>query len=144
MIDVFLPEKRSWIMSLVKGKNTRPELIVRSLIHRMGYRFRLYQKILPGNPDIILKRHKKVVFIHGCFWHGHKGCLRSKRPMTNRSFWNKKLSKNIERDKRQQKELHKLGWKTLIIWECQIKNLDHLKRILADFLEPLKAKGRKK
>ena len=138
MTDVFSPVKRSWIMSLVKGKNTKPELIVRSLIHRMGFRFRVNQNILPGNPDIVLKKHRKAVFIHGCFWHGHKRCRRSKRPTTHRHFWNKKLSKNIERDDKQQKELRKLGWRYLIVWECQIRNPDRLKHKLAIFLESTK------
>lgn len=98
-MDVFSREKRSQIMSRVSGKNTKPELIVRSLLHNMGYRFRLHRKDLPGKPDITLPKYKKNIFVHGCFWHGHLDCPRAKRPATNKKFWNEKLNKNIERDK---------------------------------------------
>ncbi|MBE3124918.1 MAG: DNA mismatch endonuclease Vsr [Acidobacteria bacterium] len=121
MTDVFPPQKRSQIMSSIRGYDTQPELSVRSLVHRMGYRFRIRQGQLPGDPDIVLPRHRKVIFIHGCFWHSHKKCKRSKRPSTNETFWNQKLDKNIDRDKRQQGELRKLGWKTLVVWQCQIR-----------------------
>lgn len=109
MPDVFTSEKRSWIMGRVKSRNTKPEMLVRSMIHRMGFRFRLHKKDLPGNPDIVLCKHKKVIFIHGCFWHGHEDCPRSKRPTTNIEFWNKKLDQNIERDKRFQRLLKEAG-----------------------------------
>ena len=118
--DFFSAEKRSQIMSRIRGYDTKPELTVRSIIHRMGYRFRLHGEDLPGNPDVVLPKHRKVVFVHGCFWHGHKGCPRSKRPGTNVSFWQKKLDENIARDQRQQRELKRLGWKYLVIWQCEI------------------------
>jgi len=105
MTDVFSQEKRSWIMSRVKGRDTKPEILVRSFIFRMGFRFRLHRRDLPGTPDIVLPRHGKVIFVHGCFWHGHKRCPRSKRPTTNENFWNKKLDGNIKRDKRYRREL---------------------------------------
>jgi len=120
-------------MSRIHGYDTRPELFIRSHVHQMGYRFRVHQEILPGNPDIVLAKHKKVIFIHGCFWHGHKNCCRSKRPTSNESFWRIKLDKNIERDKRQQKELKKLGWKYLIVWQCEVNNESRLKAKLAIF-----------
>lgn len=134
MADVFTPDKRSQVMARVKGSNTRPELLVRSLIHRMGFRFRLHQRDLPGCPDIVLPRHRKVIFIHGCFWHGHEGCPRSARPASNREFWEKKLSGNIERDKKNLLELKKLGWKVLIVWTCETKDAEGLSGILSRFL----------
>lgn len=134
MADVFTPEKRSRIMARVKGSNTRPELLVRSLIHRMGFRFRLHRRDLPGCPDIVLPRHRKVIFIHGCFWHGHEGCHRSARPTSNQDFWEKKLSGNIERDKRNVLELKELGWKVLVVWTCETKETERLIAILSRFL----------
>jgi DNA mismatch endonuclease (patch repair protein) len=133
-MDVFTKEKRSLIMAKIKGKDTKPEKVVRSLLHQMGYRFRLHRGDLPGNPDIVLPKHKKIIFVHGCFWHGHKRCSRSKRPSTNKKFWNEKLSKNIERDKRNQRKLRKLEWTPLVIWQCQIKDLDNLSKKISRFL----------
>ena len=134
MPDTLTPEQRRRCMSRVKGKDTAPELIVRKLVHHMGFRFRLHRKDLPGKPDIVLPRHKKVIFVHGCFWHGHKGCKRSKRPDSNVEFWNKKIDANIERDKRNQKELGKLGWKSIIIWECEVRNARLLERKINRYL----------
>lgn len=134
-MDVFTREKRSEIMSLVSGKNTKPELIVRSLLHNMGYRFRLHRSDLPGTPDITLPKHKKVIFVHGCFWHGHKGCRRSKRPTTNKKFWREKLDKNIERDKLSIRDIKKLGWEVLVVWTCEVNDMTKLKNKLLSFLE---------
>lgn len=134
MADVFSREKRSWIMSRVNGLNTKPEVLVRSLIHRMGYRFRIHRRDLPGNPDIVLSRHGKVIFVHGCFWHGHKKCPRSKRPTTNESFWNKKLDNNIKRDKRFFRAIRQLNWKVLVIWECETRKTELLLQKLERFL----------
>lgn len=122
-------------MSHISGKNTKPEILVRSLLHRMGYRFRIHKKDLPGRPDICLPKHKKVIFVHGCFWHGHENCPRSKRPTTNVEFWNKKIDGNIERDKENIKKLKQLGWQTLTIWTCEIKNQEELKNKLISFIE---------
>jgi DNA mismatch endonuclease (patch repair protein) len=133
MTDTHTKEQRSRNMARVKNKNTAPELLVRSLLHRMGYRFRLHRRDLPGSPDIVLPRHKKVIFVHGCFWHGHD-CPRGRRPSTNREFWDVKLDRNIERDRSAQRELNKIGWKTLVIWQCQTKNEDELRVQLQDFL----------
>jgi DNA mismatch endonuclease (patch repair protein) len=133
--DVFSAQKRSQIMSRIRGYDTKPELIVRSIVHRMGYRFRLHLEDLPGNPDIVLPRHNKVIFIHGCFWHGHRGCQRSKRPATNVVFWQEKLDKNIQRDKRQQKELRKLGWKYLVIWQCEMNRPNRIRKKIKRFLD---------
>lgn len=137
-MDVFSKGKRSQIMSRISGKDTKPEIVVRSLLHRMGYRFRLHKQSMPGRPDIILPKHKKVIFVHGCFWHGHKDCPRSKKPSTNVEFWNKKIDGNIERDKKNIKSLENLGWETLILWTCEIKNQDVLKHKLISFMDTRK------
>lgn len=121
-------------MSRVKGRDTKPEILVRSFVHRMGFRFRIHRRDLPGNPDIVLPRHNKVIFVHGCFWHGHKRCPRSKRPSTHESFWNKKLDSNIERDKRYRRELRQMGWKVLVVWECETRTPEKLLRKLERFL----------
>lgn len=134
-MDVFSREKRSKIMSRVSGKNTKPEIAVRSLLHSMGYRFRLHKKDLPGKPDIVLPKHKKIIFVHGCFWHGHEGCSRSKRPTTNQEFWREKLDNNIERDKVVVNDLNHLGWEILTVWSCEVKDTNELKNKLISFLE---------
>ena len=134
MTDVYPIEKRSWIMSRVKGRDTKPEVLVRSFVHRMGYRFRVHRRELPGNPDIVLARHKKVIFVHGCFWHGHKGCSRSKRPTTNENFWNNKLNGNIKRDRLNCRELRRMSWKVLVVWECETKASELLLGKLERFL----------
>lgn len=134
MTDVFSKEKRSWIMSRVKGRDTRPEIRVRSFVHRMGFRFRIHRRDLPGNPDIVLPRHGKAIFVHGCFWHGHKQCWRSKRPTTNKGFWNKKLDTNIARDERFRKKLRRMGWKVLVVWQCETRKPEKLLGKLERFL----------
>src|SRR5579871_686147 len=115
MADTFSPKKRSWIMSRIRGRDTKPEKIVRTILRRMGYRIQKYDKRLPGNPDIVLKRKKKVIFVHGCFWHGHKLCQRSRRPSTNRAFWNRKIDGNIRRDIRVRRQLRRMGWDALVL-----------------------------
>lgn len=122
-------------MSRISGKNTRPEILVRSMLHKMGYRFRIHRKDLPGTPDITLPKYKKVIFVHGCFWHGHPKCPRAKRPGTNTTFWNEKIDGTIKRDEENLRRLESLGWTVLILWECEIKNMDILKRKLIAFLE---------
>lgn len=122
-------------MSRVKNRDTKPEIIVRSIVHRLSYRFRKNNLNLPGRPDIVLTRHRKVIFVHGCFWHGHKKCKRASRPTTNETFWDKKLDTNIVRDKLNNKSLKSLGWKTLTIWECQIKDKNKLLSKLENFLK---------
>jgi DNA mismatch endonuclease (patch repair protein) len=134
MTDVFSKEKRSWIMSRVKGRDTKPEILVRSFVHRMGFRFRVQRRDLPGNPDIVLPRHGKVILVHGCFWHGHKRCPRSKRPTTNKGFWNKKLDRNIERDKQFRRMLRSMGWKVLVVWQCETRKPEKLLGKLERFL----------
>lgn len=119
----------------MSGKNTKPELIVRSSLHNMGYRFRLHRSDLPGKPDITLPKFKKVIFVHGCFWHGHRGCRRSNRPSTNKKFWQEKLDKNMERDKLNIKNLKEFGWDVLVVWTCEVNDSHELKRKLLSFLE---------
>ncbi len=134
MADVFSQQKRSEIMALIKGKDTKPERIVRSILHRMGYRFRLHVKTLPGKPDIVLTRYRKIVFVNGCFWHGHK-CRRNKAlPKSNTDFWSLKIAGNRKRDRLVQKELEKDGWRVLIVWECETKSIDKLISLLDEFL----------
>ena len=120
-MDIVTRETRSKMMASVHSKDTKPERKVRSLLHALGYRFRICRKDLPGNPDIVLVKYKKVIFVHGCFWHQHAGCPKAKRPNTRKEFWDKKLNENIERDKRSLYELEELGWISHIIWECQTK-----------------------
>jgi len=133
-MDVYGKRKRSEIMARVKGKDTKPEILVRAIVHSLGYRFRLYRRDLPGNPDITFPKHRKVIFVHGCFWHGHKRCPRAARPTTNIAFWRKKLDSNIDRDRRNIGQLRKGGWRVLVVWQCQTRKLETLKRSLSKFL----------
>lgn len=119
--DIYTEEKRSEVMSRVRSGNTKPERIVRSVLHRLGYRFRLRRKDLPGKPDIVLPKHETVVFVHGCFWHQHPGCKKATIPKQNRAFWESKLARNVERDKEVREELTDLGWNVVTIWECETK-----------------------
>src|SRR5688572_20406915 len=134
MADVFSAAKRSRIMSRIGGKDTAPELRVRRLLHVMGYRFRLHRRDLPGKPDIVLPRHRKIVLVHGCFWHCHSGCSRAALPTTNEQFWQKKIRGNQTRDRRVRRELRQAGWEVLVVWQCQLKNIDMLTRRLRRFL----------
>lgn len=121
-------------MAKVRGENTSPERLVRSLAHRMGYRFRLHCKDLPGKPDIVLPRHKKVIFVHGCFWHQHEGCPHAARPTSNIEYWNRKLDRNMVRDRENLHKLAYLGWNVLIVWECETRDRDKLLEKLKGFL----------
>lgn len=134
MTDVFSKRERSSIMAKVRCADTKPELLVRSIVHRLGYRFRLHRRDLPGAPDVVLPRHSKAILIHGCFWHGHSGCRKANRPTTNTDFWNNKLDKNIKRDATNLVALRNLGWTTLIIWECQTRSAGALEHQLREFL----------
>lgn len=130
MTDHLTKAKRSWNMSRIRSKNTKPEQIVRSLLHRMGYRFCLYRKDLPGKPDIVLPKYKTVVFVHGCFWHRHKGCKRCTTPSTNQQYWLNKFKRNQAKDKLTLQQLKYIGWKTIIIWECEVNNIEKMTSIL--------------
>jgi DNA mismatch endonuclease, patch repair protein len=130
MVDRISTAARSALMSRVRGKNTKPELLVRSLLHRMGYRFRIHQKKLPGTPDIVLRRHSTAVFVHGCFWHGHAGCSRARLPETRRDFWESKISRNIARDSDAAAALERLGFRVLVLWECELKDVEPVRETL--------------
>ncbi|SRR6266404_94370 len=135
MADVFTPEKRSAIMARIKGRNTKPEILVRKLVHSLGYRFRLHQNMILGKPDLVLPRHQKIIFVHGCFWHGHVRCSRAGLPSTNIEFWEKKILANRKRDASVKGKLNRSGWQILIIWQCQTKNIESLTERLKCFLE---------
>ena len=134
MADIVSRSKRKEMMSKVKQRHTKPEIAVRKLLHRLGYRFRLHSKKLPGTPDIILPKYKTVIFVHGCFWHQHEECRKARRPTSNVEFWNEKLDKNIERDKRKESELKDSDWKVLTIWDCEIKDENSLIEKVKHFL----------
>ncbi|NTI62367.1 DNA mismatch endonuclease Vsr [Agrobacterium rhizogenes] len=121
MVDKFSREKRSDVMSRIDSKNTAPELYVRSSLHQCGFRFRLHSRELPGKPDIVLRKFQTVVFVHGCFWHGHD-CSRGKRPSSNQQFWNEKLQKNVDRDARNIISLTERGWSVFVVWQCELKS----------------------
>lgn len=121
MVDIWDKEKRSEVMSLIRSKNTKPEMIIRSMLHRMGFRFRLHSRDLPGHPDIIMTKYKSVIFVHGCFWHFHQDCRDGKIPASHRDYWESKLKGNVCRDKESILALNRSGWKTLVVWECEVK-----------------------
>lgn len=125
-MDHLDPQRRSDNMSKVRGRDTKPEVRVRQIAHRMGLRFRLHRKDLPGKPDLVLPRHRLAVFVHGCFWHRHAGCSRASMPSTRREFWEAKFDANVARDARQQAELTSAGWRVLVVWECELKDADAL------------------
>ncbi|MCB9768069.1 MAG: DNA mismatch endonuclease Vsr [Candidatus Omnitrophica bacterium] len=133
--DPLSPEQRERTMRAVKSEDTGPELRVRKLIHSMGYRYSLHRKDLPGKPDIVLRSRKKIVFIHGCFWHGHHCPAGSKKPKTNADYWERKIERNVQRDRRSQSALRRGGWSVAVVWECQTRNLEKLERRLRTFLE---------
>lgn len=135
MTDRISKERRSWNMSMIKGSDTKPERAVRSMLHQMGFRFRLNRKDLPGKPDIVLPKYKTVIFVHGCFWHRHQGCKFAYTPKSRVDFWNKKFAENMNRDRKTTSELQKKGWKVLIIWECQTKNMSKLAAELKSFFK---------
>lgn len=123
-------------MASNKGKNTKPELLLRSCLHAMGYRFRLHRKNLPGTPDIVFGRRYKVIWIHGCFWHAHPGCRFATTPKTRADYWVPKLARNRERDEQHERMLHEMGWETLTVWECEMGNPAPLRDRLVAFLGP--------
>jgi DNA mismatch endonuclease, patch repair protein len=127
MTDVHSKEVRSYNMSQIKGKNTKPEMIVRKFLHSQGFRYRLNVKNLPGTPDLVLPRYRTVIFVHGCFWHGHKNCKYSVIPKTRTDWWTHKIDKTKEKDSFNINELKNLGWEVYIIWECKLRNNQRLR-----------------
>ena len=134
MPDLVSASVRSRIMSSVKQRHTKPEMVVRSLLHRLGYRFRLHQKDLPGSPDILLPKYRTAIFVHGCFWHQHENCGKARRPSSNQEYWNKKLDENISRDKRKEDELSQLGWRVVTVWQCETSGVESLTEKLKKLL----------
>ena len=133
MADVMTPEQRSRCMAAIKGKDTKPELIVRKYLFSRGLRFRVQVRKLSGNPDIVLPKYKTVIFVNGCFWHGHEGCKYFRLPKSNVEFWEAKIERNVARDVRNEAELKALGWRVVRVWECEIKTVaerkEYLKRL---------------
>ncbi|MBY0430413.1 MAG: very short patch repair endonuclease [Rhodospirillales bacterium] len=134
-MDTLTPEQRSERMSRIRGKGSKIELLVRRLAHALGYRYRLHRKELPGCPDLVFPGRRKVVFVHGCFWHRHEGCKLARMPKSKVDFWEKKLEANRQRDLRDQDALSRLGWDILVLWECELKNRDRLSATLVEFLD---------
>lgn len=129
--DSAISSERSRNMAAIRGRNTSPELKVRSLLHSLGFRFRLHRRDLPGSPDIVLPRHRTIVFVHGCFWHRHSGCRYSTNPKTRADFWAGKFEQNVDRDHRQQQQLREMGWSVIVVWECELRDLPSLTARLA-------------
>jgi len=126
MTDRLDPERRSWNMSRIRAKDTKPEIVVRSLLHSLGFRFRLHVRKLPGCPDIVLARRKAAIFVHGCFWHRHPNCRFAYTPKSRKHFWLPKLEANATRDQEALFQLKREGWKTVVVWECETRNLERL------------------
>lgn len=133
-MDIISAQRRSANMARIRGRDTAPELMVRRLVHRLGYRFRLHRRDLPGTPDLVFPGRGKVVFVHGCFWHRHESCRFAYEPKSNIEFWRRKFAANQERDARVRGELERMNWQVLTIWECQTADLDALRDVITEFL----------
>ena len=136
MADRLDVQRRSQNMAAIKSRNTEPELTVRRALHRLGYRFRLHRKDLPGSPDIVLPKYKAAIFVHGCFWHRHIGCKYAYTPKSRIDFWEKKFAQNVLRDEKAVHALRGAGWRVLVIWECSTKDKDQVKEAIQNFLAP--------
>jgi DNA mismatch endonuclease (patch repair protein) len=136
-MDIYSRRKRSEIMSKISGKETKPEILVRKFLFSHGFRYRKNVKKLPGKPDIVLSKYKSVIFVNGCFWHGHS-CKAAKLPNTRREFWETKIGNNIERDKNNYTELSNLGWKVIVIWQCELKNKELRQNRLFNLIQQIK------
>nr|WP_282597161.1 DNA mismatch endonuclease Vsr [Rhizobacter sp. SG703] len=132
-VDTISPDQRSKVMGRIRSKDTGPELVVRSILHRLGYRFRLHRKDLPGKPDIVLPRHRKIVLVQGCFWHGHT-CRLASKPKSNSGYWEQKIAGNKARDARNIEALQERGWIVLEVWECDVRANVHLEKLLQRFM----------
>ena len=133
MTDHISSDLRSRLMGRIRGRNTKPEMLIRRMVHRMGFRYRLHRQDLPGTPDLVFPSRKKVIFVHGCFWHQHD-CPRGARPTSNKKFWDAKLDNNVRRDQETMSLLEDRGWSVLVVWECQMKNLEELEDRMKAFL----------
>ena len=138
MVDTISPERRSENMSNIRAKGMKPEMAVRRLVHSMGYRYRLHRKDLPGKPDLVFPARRKVIFVHGCFWHQHPdpACKIFRRPKSNQDYWLPKLDRNVQRDIEHQNRLRELGWGVMTVWECEVLNNDGLPERLQQYLTP--------
>jgi len=134
-VDTFPPEKRSDIMRRVHSTDTTPERKMRSLLHKLGYRFRIHRLDLPGKPDIILPKRRTVVFVHGCFWHRHQGCPRTTTPASRQEYWLPKFKRTVDRDKKNQEELRQQGWNVVVVWECETKDMQKLAALLPRLID---------
>jgi DNA mismatch endonuclease, patch repair protein len=134
-MDTLSPHERSERMGRVKGKDTKPEMKVRRLVHRLGYRYRLHAAYLPGKPDLVFPQRRCVIFVHGCFWHRHQGCALCRMPKSRLEFWKPKLDYNRKRDSRNQQKLRRGGWRLLIVWECELADEEALKSTIVEFLD---------
>lgn len=134
MSDVFTREERSRVMGRVRSRDTTPERVVGAALHRERFRFEMHREDLPGKPDFAHARRRKIVFVHGCFWHGHPGCPHARRPASRRDYWDQKLDRNLERDRRARAALRRAGWDVLIVWECETRRAEFLRRKLLRFL----------
>jgi DNA mismatch endonuclease (patch repair protein) len=134
MADIMSAQKRSAVMARIRGKDTQPELLARRALHAMGYRYRLYRRDLPGTPDIVFPSRRKVVFVHGCFWHGHSGCRHAVMPATRPEFWAAKIRRNQERDADALAQLQAQGWRVLVLWECEMADARQVSMCLSHFL----------
>ena len=130
MVDRLTPERRSWLMSRVKGKHTGPEMIVRRAAHALGLRFRLHRKDLPGRPDLVFPRHKVALFVHGCFWHRHSGCRLASTPKSRTDYWQDKFAANVDRDAQAERSLRAAGWRVATVWECETRKPELLAEAL--------------
>lgn len=137
MTDRLTPDRRSWLMSRVKSKNTSPEICVRKLAHSLGLRFRLHRNDLPGTPDLVFPKYRIALFVHGCFWHRHPGCKKASTPKTDVQNWEAKFRRNVERDEENFSDLRALGWSVEIIWECETKSIELLKDRLTSIFMPV-------
>lgn len=135
-MDKISAERRSENMRRIRSKGMQPELLVRSLLHRMGYRYSLHNTRLPGRPDLVFGPRRKAIFVHGCFWHQHSECREGRLPHSRKDYWYPKLTRNVERDRQSQATIRALGWKSLVVWECELKNLDRAVRRILTFLGP--------
>jgi DNA mismatch endonuclease, patch repair protein len=134
-MDTFTPAERSAVMKRVRGKDTQPEMAVRSMVHRLGFRYALHRRDLPGNPDLVFPARDRVIFVHGCFWHGHSCRAGRNRPSSNANYWIAKLDRNQARDVVNRRSLRNLGWRILVVWECELKNPERLRARIARFFE---------
>ena len=134
-MDKLDAQRRSENMRRIRSKNTKPEVLLRSLLHKAGYRFRIHRKDLPGKPDIVFSSRQKVIFVHGCFWHQHPECREGRLPGTRQDYWGPKLARNVERDAAAIKQLRAMGWEVLTVWECELQGSDALPAQVRDFLQ---------